>query len=112
MTAIVAVVDSAGPVLALRVTGDPDALLRQFKSCNPRVAGLALSLWCDNEVVARRIGQAAREILERAGHGREGSWLGCTVSQLDAVLRRVASEMGARLLSDDERLRAAVEGLR
>lgn len=114
MTAIAAVQDNGagGPLVKVIVTGDPDAQLRLYRSMNPRVVGLALVLWTDNEVVGRRIAEATRRALEAAGHGREGGWLGSTAGHVDAVLRRVAGEMGARLHTDTERLRMITEGLR
>lgn len=113
MTAICAVQDSAGPSCKLAVTVDPDKTLRQFRACNARVTGFAMLLWCGpNEVVARRVKDAAQAALEKAGYGRDGGWLGCYPWKLERAVRGAASlERGAVLMTSEERLTAAAEAL-
>ncbi|MBA2126712.1 hypothetical protein DLM45_10860 [Hyphomicrobium methylovorum] len=85
-------------------TRDPERELRSFRKANPRVCGIAMTIYVQNEVVAGRVIARGLELLEQSGKRRDGRWVGCKPTVLEAVLRDAADAIGASVLSTTERL--------
>lgn len=88
-------------------TNDPERELRKHRSANPRVAGIALTLYANNEIFTERLIASALATLERTGTRRDGRWVGCTAEKLEAALTEAAEILHVRLLTPAARLAMA-----
>ena len=89
MPAIVALAEEQA-WLAVSITGDPEALLRSYRSRNKRITGIALTLRCANEVAGGRVVARALDLIERQGTRRDGRYVAVTADVLEARLRESA----------------------
>jgi hypothetical protein len=86
-------------------TNDPERELRKFRSTNPRITGIALTLYANNEIFTERIIASALGTLERTGTRRDGRWVGTTAEKLAAALFEAAAIGNMRLLDEAGRLK-------
>lgn len=92
-------------------TGSPEMELRRHRNANPRVTGIALTLYANNEIFTERVIASALATLERTGTRRDGRWVGCTAAKLEAALTEAAGLLFVRLLTPTERLAMATKKL-
>jgi len=104
--AIVAVAKSDTFMKAVS-TNDPERRLREYRSEDANIIGIALTLYVNNEVFAERVIANALATLERTGTRRDGRWVGCTAEKLEAALTEAAEILHVRLLTPAARLAMA-----
>lgn len=101
MPAIVALAEEQA-WLAVSITGDPEALLRSYRSRNKRITGIALTLRCANEVAGGRVVARALDLIERQGTRRDGRYVAVTADVLEARLRESAGVLGVPVYSNEQ----------